>query len=90
MAAPADVPTSWVGIEELPVHFANVFGVAPAPNAIFLLFGSVIPLADEALPPSAFAPIRPIARMAIAPAAVPQLVEALQGAMATREASEGE
>jgi hypothetical protein len=88
MAASADIPTPWVGIEELPVHFANAFGVAPAQNAIFLLFGSVMPSSDGVSAPSAFSPIKPIARMAIAPAALPQLVEALQQAQGNYEASQ--
>jgi hypothetical protein len=80
MAAQPEIPTPWIGIEDLPVHFANAFGVTPAPNAIFLMLGSVTPLGGD---PSGqvYAPVRPIARVAIAPAALPGLIDALNDAL---------
>jgi hypothetical protein len=80
MAGQPETPTPWIGIEDLPVHFANAFGVLPAPNAIFLMLGSVMPLGGD---PSGevYAPVRPIARVAIAPAALPGLIEALNEAL---------
>jgi hypothetical protein len=84
MAAQPNIPTPWIGIEELPVHFANAYGAVPAPNVIFLMFGSVTPLlaADGGVP--AYAPVKPIARLALAPAAVPELIKALEGAAKQR------
>ncbi|MGA9876055.1 MAG: hypothetical protein WBQ21_09620 [Solirubrobacteraceae bacterium] len=76
MAIEQNIPTPWIGAEELPVHFANAFSVAAAPNAMFMLFGSVMPPDGDAGPPP-FVPVRPIVRLAIAPAAVPQLIKAL-------------
>jgi|GEM_PF-6023159 len=84
---PAEVPASWIGIEEMPVHFANTFGVVPAPNAFFLLLGSAIPLAGEGEGP-AYVPIRPIARVAIAPQAMPGLIQALEEAVRQRDTIE--
>jgi hypothetical protein len=79
MATEQNIPTPWIGAEELPVHFANAFGVAVGANAIFLLVGSTVPAGGEGGPP--FVPVKPIARLAIAPAAVPGLADALQGAV---------
>jgi hypothetical protein len=88
MATPEpEVPASWIGIEELPVHFANVFGVLPAPNAFFLLLGSMTPVAAEGDGP-AYVPIRPIARVAIAPQAMPGLIQALEEAVRQRDTME--
>jgi hypothetical protein len=78
MSAEQDIPTPWIGTEDLPVHFANAFGVAPAPHAIFLVVGSVFPAGGESGAPPPYIPVRPIARLAIAPAAVPGLIDALQ------------
>jgi hypothetical protein len=83
MMAPTEqnIPTPWIGAEELPVHFANAFGVAPAPHAIFLLFGSVMPpTGGEGSEAPTYIPVKPIVRMAVAPAAVPQLIEGLRQA----------
>jgi hypothetical protein len=80
-----EVATAWIGVEELPVHFVNAFGVMPAPNALFLLFGSVMPLAGETEAGQAYAPVKPVARMAIAPPAVPQLVKALEQGLKQRD-----
>jgi hypothetical protein len=81
MSAEQEIPTPWIGTEDLPVHFANAFGAAAGPNAIFLLFGSVVPPAPE-LPTAA----RPIVRLAIAPAAISQLMELLDQARAQQVA----
>ena len=79
MASPADIPTPWIGTEDLPVHFANAFGIGAGPHAIFLLFGSVVPPSVEgAGAPPPYVPVRPIVRLAIAPGALPELIEGLQ------------
>jgi hypothetical protein len=87
MSAEQEIPTPWIGTEDLPVHFANAFGAAAGPNAIFLLFGSVVPPAPE-LPTAAgpYVPVRPIVRLAIAPAAISQLMELLDQARAQQVA----
>jgi len=80
MATEPEIPTPWIGMEDLPVHFANAFGVIPAQNVIFLLLGSVTPLATDA-GGQIYAPVRPIARVALAPAAIPGIIEALNEAL---------
>ncbi len=80
MAAQPNIPTAWIGAEDLPVHFANTFGVAAGANAIFLLFGSTVPTTAEDGGPPPFVPVKPIARLAMAPAAVPGLIKALETA----------
>jgi hypothetical protein len=87
MASQPDIPTPWIGTEDLPVHFVNAFGVTAGPNAIFVLVGSVVPAGGgEGLPP--FVPVRPIARLAIPPALVPGLIEGLREAMKAQEAEQ--
>jgi hypothetical protein len=81
MASQPDIPTPWIGTEDLPVHFANAFGVGVGPNAIFLLVGSMVPTDGDGGAPPTFIPVRPIVRLAIAPAAVPGLIGALQEAV---------
>jgi hypothetical protein len=84
------IPTPWIGPEELPVHFANAFGVSAGSNAIFVLFGSVVPPAAEGIGQGPYIPVRPIVRLAIAPPAVPQLIEALEQAHKAQQAAETE
>ena len=79
MATEPNIPTAWIGAEDLPVHFANTFGVAAGTNAIFLLFGSTVPASEDGSPPP-FIPVKPIARVAMAPAAVPDLIKGLETA----------
>jgi hypothetical protein len=38
-----EVPGSWIGADDLPVHFANAFTGAVGPNAVFLNIGSFMP-----------------------------------------------
>jgi hypothetical protein len=80
MVAQPESPTPWIGIEDLPVQFANAFGVVPAPNAIFLILGSVMPFGGDP-GGQVYSPVKPIARVAIAPAALPSLIEALNEAL---------
>jgi hypothetical protein len=80
MAAQPEVPTPWIGIEELPLHFANAVAVVAAPNAIFMTLGSVTPLSTGE-DGQIYAPVRPITRVALAPAALPELIQALNNAL---------
>jgi hypothetical protein len=82
MASQSEIPTPWIGVEDLPVHFANAFAVTSAPNAIFLVVGSVVPLDDDEAP---YAPVKPVVRLAIAPDAMPGLIQVLQNVYEARE-----
>jgi hypothetical protein len=82
-----EIPTAWIGTEELPVHFANAFGAVVGPDAIFLTFGSMTPPGIEGateaereaqLQAIGYIPIRPIARIALAPARLDEMIAALQ------------
>ena len=79
MASEQNIPTPWIGTEDLPVHFANAFGLGAGPDAIFLLFGSLLPPSVEgAEKPPSYIPVKPIVRVAIAPRALPELIDGLQ------------
>lgn len=77
MASESNIPAAWIGAEELPVHFANAFGATAGPHAVFLLVGSMVPAGVEDGISAPYVPVQPIAKLAIAPAAVPQLVQLL-------------
>jgi hypothetical protein len=79
-------PAAWIGAEELPVHFANAFGATAGPNAVFLLAGSMVPPEVEDGVSIPYVPVRPIAKLAIAPATVPFLIRALQTAHKAQQA----
>lgn len=78
----------WVGAEDLPVHFANAFTGVVGPNAIFLVLGSQLPPAVsseeefERLKEQGFLPIKPIARLALTPQGLDDLIGILEN---TRE-----
>ncbi len=81
------VAWSWVGAEDLPVHFANVFSGVVGPNAIFLNIGSMVPPditgateeeREAQVRAIAYVPIRPIARLALAPKGLDELIGTLQ------------
>lgn len=76
---------SWVGLEDLPVPFANAFSGVVGPNAVFINIGSSVPPAIESeddLINLRFVPINPIARIAMAPGGLDDLIETLEN---TRE-----
>jgi hypothetical protein len=86
-----EIQGSWVGSEELPVVFANAFAGIVGPNAVFLNIGSVVPpniVGETAEQVEAqaraltFLPIKPIARIALAPQGLDELIELLEN---TRE-----
>ena len=78
----------WVGAEDLPVHFANAFTGVVGPNAILLVLGSQLPPAVsseeefERLKEQGFLPIKPIARLALTPQGLDDLIGILEN---TRE-----
>jgi hypothetical protein len=83
-----DVPGAWVGMDELPLHFANAFVALPGPNAIFLSFGSVVPPAvigetqeerEAHLRSIPYVAVKPIVRLAIAPKGLDELIATLEG-----------
>jgi hypothetical protein len=82
-----EVAASWIGAEDLPVQFANAFVGVVGPNAVFLNIGSMVPPnivgsteeEREAQARSiAYVPIKPIARLALAPKGLDELITALE------------
>lgn len=74
---------AWVGADELPVEFANIFAALIAENAIFLNIGSLVPPpveSEEQLASFRFFPVKPIARIALAPRNLDGLIETLENA----------
>lgn len=87
MASESNIPAAWIGAEELPVHFANVFGATAGPHAVFLLAGSMVPAeVEDGGVSGPYVPVKPIAKLAIAPAAVPQLIQLLTKAHEAQKA----
>lgn len=81
---PEDMPElAWVGAEDLPVQFGNVFSALPAENAIFLNIGSMVPPIienEEQLAAFRFLPIKPIARIALTSGNLDDLIATLENA----------
>lgn len=79
-----ELDQAWIGADELPVHFANAFAAVPAPNAIFLNIGSQVPpqISNEddleRLRARGYVEVKPIARIALAPRGLDELIEALK------------
>ena len=72
---------AWIGAEDLPVHFANTFAGIVGTNAIFVDLGSAVPPAiesEEDLELLRFVPVKPIARVALAPGGLDDLIQVLQ------------
>jgi hypothetical protein len=72
---------AWIGTEDLPIHFANTFSGRIGPNAIFIDLGSMMPPAiesEEDLEEIRFVPVKPIARLALAPGGLDDLIKVLQ------------
>ncbi len=82
--AEKQIPLVWVGIEDVPILFANQFVSQFQETEFLLTIGQVAPplilepMTDEALARMGPVPVRPIARFAITPAAFEQLVDVLQ------------
>ena len=72
---------AWVGAEDLPVEFANTFSGTVGPNAVFVNIGSMVPPvieSDEDLANLRFVPVKPIARLALAPGGLDDLIQTLE------------
>jgi hypothetical protein len=81
------VPSSWVGVEDLPITFANAFVGIVAPHEIFFNIGSFSPPAitgatseerEQQVRSVGFIPIKPLARLALTPKRLDELISALQ------------
>jgi hypothetical protein len=81
------VAAAWVGAEDLPLQFANAFGGIVGPNAVFLNIGSVVPPGisgmteqerEEQIRSLTYVPIRPIARIAMSPKGLDELIAILE------------
>jgi hypothetical protein len=83
---PLEIEPAWIGTDELPVHFANTFAITLGPNAIFLNLGSQVPPAIgsqddlDRLRTIGYLPVSPIARVAISPQGLDDLIQGLQNA----------
>ncbi len=86
-AVEVDVPGSWIGAEDLPLHFANAFAAVVGPNAVFLNVGSFVPPnivgstdqeREAHVRSLTYVPIKPIARFALAPKGLDELIHALE------------
>jgi hypothetical protein len=89
---PIEIQDAWIGVDDLPVHFANAFTAVVGPNAVFLNIGSQVPPAIESeddleqLKAIGYLPIKPIARLALTPRGLDDLIRALEN---TRSAYQG-
>jgi hypothetical protein len=83
---PDDLPlpepeAAWIGAEDLPVEFANTFSGVVGANAVFLNIGSTVPPvieSEEQLANLRFVPVKPIARIALAPAGLDDMIRTLE------------
>ncbi len=82
-----EVAASWIGLEDLPVHFANAFAGVVGPNAVFVNIGSLVPpsilgATQEQREAEAraitYVPIKPVARLALAPKGLDELISSLE------------
>ncbi len=84
MPEPLELESAWIGADDLPVSFANAFAITLGPNAIFLNLGSQVPPAIESesdverLRSLGYLPVKPIARVAISPQGLDDLIQGLQ------------
>ncbi len=83
-----DVPLTWIGAEDLPVSFANMFvgQVQPEENVFYLTIGQMVPPVlvgtpqekAEQLKQIAYIPVKPIARLALTRPRLQELAALLQ------------
>jgi len=74
---------AWVGAEDLPVQFANIFSAVIGEQAVFLNLGSLVPPtveSEEQLAAFRFLSVKPIARVALTPGNLDGLIQALENA----------
>jgi len=92
------VPIVWVGAEELPLLFVNQFLGVVQPGEIFIHFGALVPPAitgetDEERKAQAeaiqFVQVKPVARLAMTPARLQELIEILQQTLSNYEKHPG-
>lgn len=88
------VPVVWVGAEELPVQFVNQFVGVVQPGEIFLTLGTIVPPAiigdtleerREQAEAIQFVQVQPVARVALTPARLRELIGVLQTTLANYE-----
>jgi hypothetical protein len=80
---PEQPEIAWVGADELPVEFANIFSIVLGEQAVFLNLGSLVPPtieSEEQLAAFRFLAVKPIARVALTPGNIDGLIEALDNA----------
>jgi hypothetical protein len=89
------VPVVWVGLDELPVLFANQFVAQVERGEIFLTVGQLQPPPivgateeerREQVENIAYVPVKPVARIAMAPSRLRELISILQITMSNHEA----
>ncbi len=81
-----DIPVAWVGVEELPLLFADQFVVQTHEDTFILTIGQAVVPAfigtreqrAQQLAQTAYVQVKPIARLAINPAKFDRLIEVLQ------------
>jgi len=82
-----EVAASWIGVEDLPVQFANAFAGVVGPNAVFVNIGSLVPPSitgesaeerEAEVRSLTYVPIKPIARLALAPKGLDELITSLE------------
>jgi hypothetical protein len=84
-----ELEQAWIGAEDLPIHFVNAFVGVTGPNAVFLTLGSQLPPsisseADvEALMARGYLEVKPVARFALAPEGLDEMIEALKNLRST-------
>ena len=92
------VPVVWVGPEELPVLYVNSFVAQVDKEEVFLLAGQLVPPAvvgteeqrREQANNISFAPIRPVARLAMNPARLRELISILEITLTNYEHQKGQ
>ncbi|HET9152874.1 MAG TPA: hypothetical protein VFN85_02010 [Solirubrobacterales bacterium] len=79
-----ELDQAWIGADELPVQFANAFVAIAGPNAYFVNLGSQLPpeisTEDdfERLKTRGYIPVKPIARIALSPQGLDDLIRVLE------------
>ena len=83
-----EIPTAWIGAEDLPILFVNTFvgQVQAEEGAFYLTIGQTLPPAligtpqerAEQLEQIAYVPVKPVARLALTRSRMEELVAILQ------------
>ncbi len=88
-----EIPVVWVGADEVPVFFANQFVAQVDRGEVFLTIGQLVPPAiigsgEEAREQAEriqYVPVKPVARIALTPTRLLELIEVLQITKANHE-----